>query len=73
MPKLKRISRTTTCVHTEHCCVVHGCKYGHEDCPVANGQKDQSYPCEECEWHEFETCDQLTSLFANLKEKPNVY
>jgi len=37
------------CVHTEHCCVDHGCKYGDEGCPVETGQKPQSYFCENCE------------------------
>ena len=36
-------------VHTEHCCVQHGCKYGDEDCPVANGRQKQSFSCEDCE------------------------
>lgn len=33
------------CVHTEHCCVNCGCKYGDEDCPVVLGLKKQSNPC----------------------------
>lgn len=37
-------------VHTEHCCAQHGCKYADSDCPVASGNKPQSYPCESCEW-----------------------
>ena len=37
------------CVHTEHCCRLHGCKYGDDDeCVVANGDKSQSFPCESC-------------------------
>ena len=36
------------CVHTEHCCVVHGCKYGEEYCPVEQRHKRQSYLCERC-------------------------
>jgi hypothetical protein len=36
------------CVHTEHCCTFHGCKYGDDDCPVYLGLKRQSYPCENC-------------------------
>lgn len=36
------------CVHTEHCCRIHGCKYGDEDCPVYLGQKPQSFACESC-------------------------
>lgn len=35
-------------VHTEHCCSIHGCKYGDDDCTVAGGAKKQSSPCEEC-------------------------
>lgn len=35
-------------VHTTHCCVIHGCKYGEDDCPVALGQEKQEYPCEYC-------------------------
>ena len=37
-------------VHTEHCCKFHGCKYGEDDCPVANKKQKQSYPCEFCDW-----------------------
>lgn len=37
------------CVHTEHCCLTHGCKYNDDDCPVINGVKPQSFPCEICE------------------------
>lgn len=36
-------------VHTEHCCVRHGCKYSHSDCPVEAKKKRQSYHCESCE------------------------
>lgn len=40
-------------VHTEHCCLKHGCKYGRwrsklDDCSVAAGRKSQSYMCERC-------------------------
>lgn len=35
-------------VHTEHCCLEHGCKYGDDDCPVETGRKRQSYQCEYC-------------------------
>lgn len=35
-------------VHTEHCCITHGCKYGDEDCTVATGKMPQSYDCEVC-------------------------
>lgn len=35
-------------VHSCHCCVKHGCKYGDEDCPVVLREVMQDYPCEEC-------------------------
>lgn len=37
-------------VHTEHCCVRHGCKYGKPDCPVETKKKRQSYHCESCDY-----------------------
>ena len=40
---------TDKCVHTEHCCVHHGCKYRDANCPVELGIKIQSYPCEDCD------------------------
>jgi len=37
-------------VHTEHCCVRHGCKYGKNDeCTVMTHKASQSYICERCE------------------------
>jgi len=39
-------------VHTEHCCVDHGCKYCDDNCPVELGLKKQSYPCEDCDYYE---------------------
>jgi hypothetical protein len=41
-------------VHTEHCCVIHGCKYGDDrgydnnTCPVTTKKKKQSFACESC-------------------------
>jgi hypothetical protein len=40
-------------VHRTHCCVIHGCKYGDEDCPVVNKKVLQEYLCEYCDpWYE---------------------
>lgn len=37
-------------VHTEHCCILHGCEYdAGSDCPVESGQKKQSFMCEWCD------------------------
>ena len=42
-----------TDVHTEHCCLKHGCKYGEdESCTVVQKIEKQSYPCEECSYEE---------------------
>ena len=40
--------RTDADVHTEHCCIRHGCSYADEGCPVTTGKKLQSAPCEGC-------------------------
>ena len=39
-------------VHTEHCCILHGCKYGDDTCPVWLGYQRQSYRCEACFYDE---------------------
>ncbi len=39
-----------TDVHTEHCCVYHGCCYGDDDCTVVKKILVQSYPCDLCDW-----------------------
>jgi hypothetical protein len=44
-------------VHTEHCCVYHGCKYRDDDCPVVRQTKKQSLPCESC-YYDSEGYDQ---------------
>jgi len=38
-------------VHTEHCCLRHGCKYmaPQTPCTVESGEKKQSHPCEFCD------------------------
>lgn len=37
-------------VHETHCCEIHGCKYGDEDCPVVLGIVKKKYDCESCDW-----------------------
>lgn len=53
-------------VHTSHCCVHHGCKYGEDKleesitdegesfipCSVVGGRRIQEHPCERCDWEE---------------------
>jgi LSD1 subclass zinc finger protein len=31
-----------------HCCIVHGCKYRHKDCPVVMREEQQDHLCEQC-------------------------
>jgi len=38
-----------TDIHTEHCCIFHGCKYGNDNCTVTTKLAPQSYRCEVCE------------------------
>ena len=53
-------------VHTEHCCVVHGCKYVNDECTVATKQKVQSYDCEYCEWDKAEKKEEIELLQESL-------
>lgn len=54
-------------VHTKHCCIMHGCKYYHDYCPVEKAKKKQSYPCEWCmeEWDENEEIAYLMNEMFN--------
>lgn len=55
-------------VHTEHCCVMHGCKYGNWSCVVVNGQKKQSFTCEYC-WDEFSDLWDAAQLMNEMYDK----
>lgn len=35
-------------VHFNHCCMLHGCKYGNEDCPVQDGPPFDQIACQDC-------------------------
>lgn len=52
LPKTKAVRKLPESkkdVHTEHCCVLHGCKYMENfSCPVVQKQKPQSFICETC-------------------------
>lgn len=34
--------------HQTHCCVIHGCKYNDDNCPIERGIIRQEYLCEDC-------------------------
>jgi hypothetical protein len=58
-------------VHTEHCCMRHGCKYADIDCTVRSGQKEQSFQCEVCVYEHQQTdwIDPLVRGFFNMKNE----
>lgn len=52
-------------VHLTHCCKWCGCKYGDLNCPVASGQYEALYECEECLNHKFNLIEELKSISPN--------
>lgn len=63
MPKM------TKDVHTEHCCLKHGCKYGDPKCTVITKQKSQSHPCEDCDYAK----ETLNSLLMELTNEERMF
>lgn len=54
-------------VHTEHCCLRHGCKYGKDnECTVMLRIAPQSYPCEMCDDLEEKRIAELEAISAEL-------
>jgi hypothetical protein len=62
--------KSEKCVHTEHCCNIHGCKYGDPKCPVSTSVKKQSFACEYCveESEEMESMKEV--VLANIRDFP---
>jgi len=48
--RIKKKRRVIKDIHTERCCIKHGCRYGEDNfyCTVVNGKKPQSFPCPQC-------------------------
>jgi len=56
-------------VHESHCCPIHGCKYGDENCPVVLKLTEKySDHCEMCDW-DYEDPDCINLLQAFIKSK----
>jgi len=51
-------------VHRTHCCVLHGCKYGDEDCPVVSGEIKQDYTCESCDMDGIKKVEDIQDLLV---------
>jgi len=55
-------------VHTEHCCVRHGCKYGEDFfCTVVQKKKPQSFICEHCAHEGIIDLNQLDAVLSGKK------
>lgn len=51
-------------VHLTHCCADHGCKYGYDDCPVANLRiVQQEHRCEQC----YERQERMKKILLDLE------
>ncbi|ASV44386.1 hypothetical protein PBI_SCTP2_371 [Salicola phage SCTP-2] len=59
-------------VHTEHCCIQHGCKYCDDDCPVVNGIKTQSFECEDCDHDSDFAYEQAIDFAIELDNKEGI-
>lgn len=54
-------------VHTEHCCILHGCKYGdwnNDSCTVMHNKAKQSFICEECATSGITSLDEVKLVLA---------
>lgn len=54
-------------VHETHCCVVHGCKYYDEDCPVETGEIEQENTCMDCSDYYSQLSGGLEASRAKIK------
>lgn len=57
-----------------HCCILHGCKYDHKDCPVCLGVVRQKFLCDYCGdicYVDESTVDKLWSKIDSLFIKEN--
>jgi len=48
--------------HRTHCCLIHGCKYGDPNCPVVDGEVMQEYLCEDCNYENIRSVDDVISM-----------
>jgi hypothetical protein len=58
-------------VHQSHCCAIHGCKYGEDDCPVVTKKIIQDHICVDCEDDNIKTVDEICKrIESGLKPCP---
>jgi len=65
------VSKENYGVHIAHCCYIHGCKYGDENCPVVSGEVAQKHLCYDCE-EEYEpyTLEEIELLRKTKSYRP---
>jgi len=51
-----------------HCCSRHGCKYGHEDCPVELGI-EPGIICESCDYEHLERLEAIKQCTLKIMNK----
>lgn len=56
-------------VHRTHCCILHGCKYGDELCPVETGVVTQDFVCEDCESEGIETVEFVHDVISGFIDR----
>ena len=56
--------------HAYNCCIVHGCKYGDNNCPVTIGIIRQKHICATCSSEGMKSVDQVINM---CHEKANSY
>ena len=60
------MDNTITDVHTRHCCILHGCKYGSDDdCTVMMRRAPQQHICEVCHESGIRSLKTLESVLKN--------
>jgi hypothetical protein len=64
-------------VHLTHCCAIHGCKYGDDDCPVALGEHiGMTFKDEQCDYVQEENAELIEDLMnaqADLQTALGLY
>lgn len=69
MDELELLNRKHPCCKS-HCCIYHGCKYSHDDCPVFTGKVRQTSTCETCSMYDgVESVDEAIALSQGAADR----
>ena len=56
-------------VHATHCCIIHGCKYNEDNCPVVIDAVEQVYLCPDCYNDDIRSIEECRYLYKHKKRK----